>query len=320
MADPTVHEEPQKEAEPADEEKEIATASEEDAEVAPEEEIKDQEKAIHFQGKAKEKSKERFERIYAESNEYRRVAEALGYKPGDKRLHEVIKQQLDETKSDVELLKKHNEQLAKALEAREEAKRDSAIVQERTTEHQRLASLKAAKKAAIAAVDYEKAFELEDQITELVLDMARPKPEEIAKIATTATSQNDANALVEEFKAETEWFEPIGSDGKQNPKYDVAKRGMAIALEQELLPGWKRSYRELLKEVRKRVDDRFTEKKTVPQTPIAGVAGVTPRATPVSASVINLTADEKRVVRMMFGDDPDGEKKYADQLKAMGRR
>lgn len=284
---------------------EEADVAEEPVVDAKGEEVKDLEKAVHFKKPEPKEGSKRWNEIYKAAKE------------GERKLAEFTAK-FDERESDIEALRQHNAKLAAALEAKEQARQQEAVATEKTNARQQLANLRHAQKAAIDEANYEKAFALENQILDLAVQIVQTKPEEIAQISTKATEQQGMNAAVEEFVKKTEWFSPLLPSGKKNPNYDPAKRGMAVALEQDLTPEWTGTYRELLATVKQKVEERFTEKKPETKPPIAGVAGVTAKAIPAETTV-SLSSEEKRVVRMMFGDDPDGEKRYAAQKKALGR-
>lgn len=253
--------------------------------------ITDPEKAIHFK-KEHEPPPEskRFKKVYWEAEEGKRQVSELNDK---------LKAQAE----GMEELRRHHAELSKTLKPEPS----------QMTDKQQLVTLRAAKKVALSDVDYEKAFGIGDQIDDLILKIAQ-NPEEIQRVVNQTA--NDADLA--EFVKNADWFSPELSPGVENPNYDPVKAG--AAKEVELALGRKGKYknqRELLAAVNKTLDERFSNKPP-PPPPIPGVAGVASKETP-STSTVTLSTEQRRVVKMMFPDNPDGEKDYIEQLRVMGR-
>lgn len=286
-----------------------------------------------------EKTPEEVEKENARQAEIDEHNKKLGVKPQEKKPKQGFQERIDElTKSfrsqerkaqelekklteldaDIDLLKKHNDEIISALK---EAATEDNTKKTRKPAEETLANLRTQKKQALADVDYERAHEIQDQIDDLILAMSRPPAEEdIKKVAKKAGNEDRLEADVDAFCARNEWFLEILPDGKKNPKYDSIRAATAEGLEAKLLRTWKGSYGDLLKKVEEELKSRFdvvatpTPKPKVPAVQNAG--GIQPGETPK----IILSADQKRVISQLFPDDPDGEKKYMEQLALTQRR
>jgi hypothetical protein len=301
-----VTETPPKEETPPETHEEIT-----DEQIA-EAEKEDPNKAVHLKAqKAKHEPPvggKRWNEVYHEAKENERKL-----KESEARLAERDK--------DVELMRQHNIQIIEALKT---APKSEVKTEEGKTPQQFLTELRSAKKEALKNIDYEKAFQIQDQIDDLLIAVksAPEKKEDTRTVVKQTVAEEEAVRAVHNFWKKNEWAARVLPDGTKNPKYDFVKAGAASELERSLLtdPAWqKRTYPELLEEVDKRITEHFAPKEPPPTTKLPAVGGIGGAGSQQAAKA-SLTSEQRRVIANMFPDDPDGEKKYVEQLTIIQKR
>lgn len=260
------------------------------------------EKGAHLEAKQKKQNEgppegsKRWNEIYREAQEGKRKTAELEAK---------LKQVEEDSKKTFTELVAHNKKLMESI-------KDNVDVKRGETPDQILAKLRDEKKKARAEYDYDKAFEIQDQIDDLILAINKSKPDQIKSVAKEVAIEEEVRTAVNGFSNRNKWFlETI--NGKENTDYDYVKSGAATALERKLLPSWKGSYGDLLKEVEKQINEKFA----ATPSKVPAVAG--DGESPPDKIKVELTDIQKSIARKMFPDDPDAEKNYLEQVKLLNR-
>ncbi len=311
------------------------TPAEEAAEEAETEEDPEKKKAIEDVNKKlgvpEQKKKpeppegsKRWNQIYKEAKEAARKTEELHKK-------------LEDRDKDFELLRKHNEELMGVVKSAvsappaPEGKKPEAILKELKTQKQQLIQ---AKQKARADVDYDKAFELQDQIDVvqdqindfLVTISQAPKKDDVKKVVKEVSEEErkeqdekDSQRVIQDFYKRNDWFldQVQDAQGKlvKNEKYDPIKADMVLGMERRLQNNWNGSYESLVKHIEEEVNKRFPPKASSPPPKIPAVGGTGGLRSEPGKVVLN--EDQRRVARNLFPGDPKADEKYSEQLKLM---
>lgn len=170
---------------------------------------------------------------------------------------------------------------------------------------QAIAQLKAQKRAHLAALEFDKADDVDERIrsVEKAIDEQR-----LLYQISTINQQRDIQATTTRFVKETPWYDQ--GSGEFNEPMAVYANYLAQQKASQL---GRRTADDLMTEIRRETEEKFNYKRATTKQPVSFVGGVKGEGMP-SQKVVTLSADQRKVARMMFPDDPDAEKKYARGL------
>ena len=256
------------------------------------------------------------------------------------RKNQELERKYSERDKDLDVLRKHNEELMQVVRnavspaPQPEGKTPEAILKELRSNKQ---DLKAQRIRARSDGDYDKAFEIEDQmhdiqdsIDDVLMTISKgPKEEDIVKVVKKVKQKDSEEDIkqaafnaIDDFAKRNEWFgeQRPGDNGEllKNEKFDAKKHYMAVGLADALEPNWKGTIPELFKHVEEEVNKQFPS-QAAPSTPRAKIpaVGAGNGVGSNQPGKITLTAEQSRVARALFSGDPDAEKKYAEQVRLM---
>lgn len=223
-------------------------------------------------------------------------------KEGERRVAELEK--------DLSSMRKHNEDLSEVLKV--------SIVKDEDKQpniQDTLKQLKESRSKAAKDLEWDKVYELDDKIDDIkdfIRTSNKPKPDNIDdKIADTVT-YNQEKQIISDFVANhMPWM------NKLDANFDETMSDAAIGLDNRLIPGWKGSVNERMREVKSRIEKRFNfnPSKGLPNVQDAGNGSNNKEVVK-----IDLTDNEKRVAHKLFPEDKDAEKRYHQQKVLIANR
>lgn len=230
-----------------------------------------------------------------------------------------------------EELRRHNEELAKAIAGVQATQAEAKTSDEKTGIVGAIEALKAQRKAAIAEQDLALVYDLQDQIEEMKEKLksvdAIPaknipgKDVDVDKLVSAAVAKREQEAAVATFVHETPWFD------QKSEKYDPIMAAAANKVDEILSadPVWSaKPLVEQFREVKRRVEERFNvtsapSKAKDGRLPAPNVGGVDTGGGNFKGK-ITLTSAQRHAARMFFPDNPKAEEIYAEQIAAMNKR
>lgn len=239
---------------------------------------------------------------------------------GSKRWKEIYRKskeserEIERLKSDIELLRQHNQKLAEMKEVELEVTKKVAA----DNTKDRIKKLRIEMKKAEQDMNWDRYVEYEGQIEELK-EQLKPKPEPLKKSEINNNGDDDSvktvvKKAVKKFTKETPWFD------ENSDEYDEIMADAAIMLDQKLMKSWDGSIEDRFAEVKKKIEDRFSYKSdgngNVGLPSVAGVGNSQVQ----KSTKIELSPEQKRVASMLFPGDPKGEEKYYAQLQIYNKR
>ncbi len=260
----------------------------------------------------------------------KRIAQLTRKWRSEERTRQKLEKEGSENKSVIEEMRRHNQELYKAIQKQTDAaeklvdvtidkKEGETYEQEVKAITDKIAQLKTARLAANKEADFEKASYLEDQIDSLKEQLMEKKSEHKQKKAEPkkdATGKPDVaeEAAVRAWVEKTEWYSSV-VDGEPNPNFNPAMSKAAEDYDLFLLnqPKWQGiPATKRLAEVRKKIEEKFGYKRKEAIKPPAVEGGGSP---PAKGSV-HLDNEQKHVAHMMFPDmnHEESEKLYAHQI------
>lgn len=248
----------------------------------------------------------RWEEIYWKSKEFDRKKEEFEKKAEAEKLLIEHNKKLEEA---LEKLNSNVEKQTQTLQPKNEQV-DADKLQLDTLDKM-IADKRKEKKVAAADSDFDRANDLQDEITDLLAQRTEVKTNLTVKETSKTTVQDAEARRFEEaesrFIAENAWCNP------QSPEYDPIKYGAAVQIHDDLAKQGILDHNKRFNMVREKIDQYFN-------TPTAPMA-----ANPINSSAIpkkkdvDLTDEEKRVAVRMFGNMEPNQAiaEYAKQKKLM---
>lgn len=246
----------------------------------------------------------------------------------EERARVKLEKEGSESKSVIEEMRRHNQELYAAIQRQTEAaeklvdvtidkKEGESYEAEVKAINDRIIQLKTMRLAANKEADFDKAAFLEDQIDSLKEQLVEKKNEQKQK--KSEPKQKDRvddkeEAAIATWVNGTEWYLSV-VNGEPNPKYNPAMSKAAADYDLYLLnqPQWQNvSVTTRLAEVKKQIEEKFGYKKAEVKKPPTVEGG----GTPPDTNKIALTDEQKHVAHRMFSDlsITKAEEMYAHQL------
>lgn len=215
------------------------------------------------------------------------------------RINELTKKYREEERKRIEL-----ETRLKMVDERPQAQPVQQQIQPQMNPEQILFQWKQEKRAALANMDFVKADEIQDAISNYQEQLKEHKQ----RMNMTQTQiQTEVKNTLNKFQTETEWF------NKSNSNFSEPMAGYAAYLEYQLAPTWHGSYADLLSQIKTRVEQEFAYTKDREKKPISFIGGANTQQSS-TPKTIRLSQDQRAVAMKMFDGDPNALKKYAQEL------
>lgn len=235
------------------------------------------------------------------------------------KLNSKLINQLEEHKKLTDEMRAHNVELAKQFADARTADDNK----NKNLDADNLKALRDKKTSALSNDDYKTAMQIQDDIDSLLYAAAiKPSQSEnqinqtdIDKAIVENVNQKIMKEAVAEFVSSSPWAQ------SDSDAFDPVMYGAANAIDQLLAkdPEWsKKSIREQLGEVKRRVETRFEYGKSKANMPVVG--GIGSGSNRPSNNEISPTAEQVRVAQNFFPGDPDAVKKYMEQVKMIQSR
>ncbi len=236
---------------------------------------------------------------------------------GSKRWNEVYyeakeaKRRNEQLEKDLDALRKHNNEMMEVFKNNTSPDSPQNVNKE-------LKELKAQKRELVKNQEWDKIADIEDKMDELRDKIySNPhkketiKEEDIEKIVEKKVLFTNEKKALEDFQENTEWFNP------ESPNYDEYMAATAIGLDRKLQNTFEGSLQERLREVKKKVEEKYGYKKRNKSSP--PVEGVGDEGKERGKDKIDLSPEELHVARSQFPGDPDAAKKYYEQKQLLAK-
>jgi hypothetical protein len=260
----------------------------------------------------------------------------------NKRFRQIYRKHKDEArtneelKADIRAMADHNKALYESVNKLTDAtgtlvqveadKHKASIQDEIASIEGRIDDLKAKRKDARIAGDWEAADKIDDAIDRQKESLSKKRAESVkkpeAKVESPPSSFEADMKVVNKWTTDTPWFNPVNDD--YDPLMVTAAREMDTALQKS--EQWKdKPVADRLKAVQERIEKRFNYKGKAASGNGKGDAslaeGVGNEGPPTPKGKVILNDDEKRVARRMFSDmtAADAEALYSKQKIQIGR-